>query len=148
MAFNYNKAIIGGNIVAAPELKTTPAGVSITSFTVAVNQPKSKDGAEQPPADFISVTAWRTTAEFIARYFNKGDSILIEGRIHTRSWTNNEGRKMFATEITAESAYFVGKRESNISTTPEAQKPQEAPHFAPDAPNFEEVTNIDDDLPF
>ena len=67
--FNFNKVIIGGRLTADPELKTTPSGVSVTSFTVAVNRNYRSKSGEEPQADFINVTAWRQTAEFISRYF-------------------------------------------------------------------------------
>ena len=104
--FNFNKVILGGRLTADPELKTTPSGVSVTSFTVAVNRNfKGPDG--KSAADFLSVTAWRATAEFITRYFRKASSICVVGSIQTRSWVDQSGQKRFATEIVADEAYFV-----------------------------------------
>lgn len=103
---NLNKAIIGGRLTADPELKTTPSGLSVTTFTVAVNRRTAKAG-ETPQADFISVTAWRQTAEFITRYFRKASSICVVGSIQTRSWTDQQGQKRFTTEILADEAHFV-----------------------------------------
>lgn len=94
--FNFNKVIMGGRLTADPELKTTPSGVSVTSFTVAVNRNYRSKSGEEPQADFINVTAWRQTAEFISRYFRKASSICIVGSIQTRSfWTDNQGQKRF-----------------------------------------------------
>lgn len=104
--FNFNKVILGGRLTADPELKTTPSGISVTSFTVAVNR-RFGDKGEQPQADFFNVTAWRATAEFITKYFRKASSICIVGSIQTRSWTDQNGQKRFATEIVADEAYFV-----------------------------------------
>ena len=107
--FNLNKTILGGRLTADPELKTTPTGVSVTSFTVAVNRRgKGKDG--ETKADFINVTAWRGLAEFITRHFRKGSSICVVGEIQTRSWTDPQGQKHYATEVVADEAYFVDSK--------------------------------------
>ena len=104
--FNFNKVILGGRLTADPELKTLPGGISVTEFTVAVNRTyRDKDGQSQ--ADFISVRAWRATAEFITRYFSRGSNICIVGAIRTKSWTNQKGEKRYATGVEAEEAYFV-----------------------------------------
>lgn len=114
--FNLNKVILGGRLTADPELKTTPSGVSVTSFTVAVNRRFGGKEGEQPQADFINVTAWRATAEFITKYFRRASSICITGSIQTRSWTDQQGQKRFATEIVADEAYFVdAKSESPLA---------------------------------
>ena len=83
---SFNKVILVGNLTADPELKKTPSGVSVTSFSIAVNRRFTKQG-EQPQTDFINIVAWRQTAEFVARYFNKGRPILVCGQLQTRSWT-------------------------------------------------------------
>ena len=106
--FNLNKVIIGGRLTADPELKTTPNGISVMSFTVAVNRHTSGNAEQQ--ADFLNVTAWRGTAEFITRYFRKSSSICLMGSLQTRSWTDQNGQKRFATEIVADEAYFVDSK--------------------------------------
>ena len=115
--FNLNKVILGGRLTSEPELKSTPSGVSVISFTVAVNRRFSKDGETQ--ADFIRVTAWRQTAEFISKYFHKGSSICISGSIQTRSWTDNNGQKRYETEVVADEAIFV---DSKSDSAAQAQK--------------------------
>ena len=142
--FNFNKTILGGRLTADPELKTTPSGVSVTSFTVAVNRPgKGKDGKTQ--ADFINVTAWRQTAEFITRFFHKASSICVVGSIQTRSWTDPQGQKHYATEVVADEAYFVdGKNESTASAPPPSQ-------YVPEqytSGGFRQEGDGDEDLPF
>lgn len=102
--FNFNKVILGGRLTADPELKTTPSGISVTTFTVAVNRRSAKESA-----DFLNVIAWRQTAEFVTRYFRKASSICIVGSIQTRSWTDQQGQKRFATEIVADEVFFVDK---------------------------------------
>jgi single-strand DNA-binding protein len=105
--FNLNQVILGGRLTADPELKSTPSGISVTSFTVAVNRRFGGKEGEQPQADFFNVTAWRATAEFITKYFRKASSICIMGSIQTRTWIDQNGQKRFATEIVADEAYFV-----------------------------------------
>lgn len=152
--FSFNKVILGGRLTADPELKSTPSGVSVTSFTVAVNRRFGGKEGEQPQADFINVTAWRATAEFITRYFRKASSICIMGSIQTRSWTDQQGQKRFATEIVADEAYFVdAKGESaapaqTVYSSPAAVLPQipDVPVVQP-APVMEELKD-DDELPF
>ena len=132
---NLNKAILGGRLTADPELKQTPQGVPVTSFSIAVNR-KGKDAQ----ADFINCVAWRQTAEFICRYFKKGSSICISGSIQTRTWNDQQNNKRYATEVVAEEAFFVdSKTEGAMGDEPTFQ--------TQGAPKFEEV-NGDDDLPF
>ena len=118
-------------------MKTTPSGLSVTTFTVAVNRRTAKAG-ETPQADFINVTAWRQTAEFITKYFRKASSICIVGSIQTRSWTDQQGQKRFATEIVADEAYFVDSKSEIASTA--FQNPAQAMNTANTA-NANENTN-------
>ena len=137
---NLNKVILGGRLTRDPELKTTPNGVKVAQFSIAVNR---RSGSEQV-TDFFNVTAWRGTAEFITKFFRKGSSICIVGSIQTRSWTDNEGNKRSVVEIVADEATFVdGKNDNEQQTAP-------APSYMPDAykaPSLEDITE-DDDLPF
>ena len=133
--FNFNKVILGGRLTADPELKTTPSGISVTSFTVAVNRRYGGKAGEEAQADFFYVTAWRQTAEFITRYFRKASSICIMGSIQTRTWIDQNGQKRFATEIVADEAYFVdAKSESPIAVQQAAAMMQQnqAPSYVPD----------------
>lgn len=147
--FNLNKVILGGRLTSDPEFKTTPSGVAVTTFSIAVNR-NYKKGEEQQ-ADFITVTAWRQTAEFIARYFRKGSSICIVGSIQTRSWTNRNGEKRYATEVVADEAMFVDAK--NEITRSTAAMPLYPLSYMPDAytstaaPKLEEIGE-DEDLPF
>ena len=139
-----NKAIIMGRLTADPELKQTHSGISVTSFTVAVDRPKDKDGNKT--ADFISVSAWRERAEFISRYFAKGDPIIVDGRIQTRNYEDKQGNKRTAVEILCEHAEFVhgnskkrDEREDDVEVS--------APPKNTGNTDFEEVSD-DNDLPF
>lgn len=110
--FNFNKVIIGGRLTEDPVLSTTPSGVSVTSFHIAVNRSyKGEDG--KTAADFFTVTAWRGLAEFITRWFRKASSVCVVGSLQTRSWTDKAtGQKRYAVEIVADEAFFVdGKSE-------------------------------------
>jgi single-strand DNA-binding protein len=151
---NLNKVVLAGRLTADPELKQTQTGVSVTSFSIAINRryvSKNNDQAE-PQTDFINVVAWRQTAEFICRFFKKGSAICLTGSIQTRSWQDNQGQKRYATEVVADEAMFVDSRNENgnaqggympdaYNATPSYSSKQGA------APNFEELTT-DDDLPF
>lgn len=137
---NLNKVILGGRLTSDPELKTTPSGISVTSFRIAVNR-RTKDSE----ADFFSVTAWRQTAEFVTKYFRKGSSICVVGSLQNRSWTAQDGSKRMVTEIQADEAMFVDSR----SEMPAAEAPAYNPYNvkAEDAPKFEPIGD-DEDLPF
>ncbi len=89
---SLNKVILIGHLTADPELKQTPSGVSVTSFSIGVTRRFQRQG-EQPQSDFINIVAWRSTAEFITKYFRKGSAICICGSIQTRTWTANDGSK-------------------------------------------------------
>ena len=138
---NFNKAIIGGRLTADVEHKLTPSGVSVCTFSVAVNRKVARD-AEQK-TDFINCVAWRKTAEFISKYFSKGSSILIIGNIQNRSWQDNNGNKKYATEVIVDEVHFVdSKSESNGAGSFGGGVP-----YGVDTTHFEELTD-DDELPF
>ena len=127
-----NKAILVGRCTADPELKATPSNVPVTSFRIAVDRPfSSKSGERQ--ADFITIIAWRQTAEFICKYFQKGSDIAIDGSINTRDYTDKEGNKRTAFEVVASNVSFVGRKEKAEGQTSQG--------------GFE-VLEDDDDLPF
>lgn len=120
MSLNLNKVILAGRLTKDSELRTTPSGTPVTQFDIAVNRRGAKDG-QQPQADFITIVAWRQTAEFITRYFKKGNAICVVGSIQTRSYTDKNNQKRTATEVVADEAYFVeSKAETNPQYTPTA----------------------------
>ena len=148
---NLNKVVLAGRLTADPELKQTQSGISVTSFTLAVNRKYAKD-QEQQQTDFISVVAWRQTAEFISRYFKKGSALCITGAIQTRSWQDQQGQKRYATEVIADEAMFVDSKSDNQPAANGSFIPGTTGYvpdaYAPTAaPKFEEI-NTDDDLPF
>ena len=137
---NLNKVILGGRLTADVELKQTPSGVSVCTFSLAINRKTGKD--QEQKTDFIDCQAWRQTAEFIFRYFRKGSSICIVGSIQKRSWKDQQGNTRYATEVIVDEALFVDSKSDTPTDT------YDAPAFAKgNAPQFEEV-RADDDLPF
>ena len=140
---NLNKAIIAGRLTATPELRTTANGTSVVRFTVAVNRRYTK--GEQQRTDFLNVTAWRQTAEFVSRYFAKGRSICICGSIQTRKYKDRDGNERVATEIVADEANFV---DSRTDTPPAAQKPADEACNSPSGGESMVDIGEDDDLPF
>lgn len=107
-----NTIALMGRLTADPELKKTPNGISVTSFTLAVDRDYSgKDGADRQ-VDFINIVAWRGTAEFAAKYFAKGSPMALCGRLQSRNWEDNNGNKRTAVEVVAENIYFAGGKKT------------------------------------
>ena len=141
---SFNKVILIGNMTADAELKQTTGGVSVCSFTIAVNRRFTKDGEQS--CDFITVQAWRQSAEFVARFFTKGKPILVCGQLQVRSWTDKDGNKRYATEVVADEVSFVGNAEHEKPTVSQPPMPNAyAPK--PQQTQFEEIPN-DEGLPF
>lgn len=136
-----NKVILMGRLTKDPELRTTPSGVSVANFSIAVNRRFAKEGQQQ--ADFINCVAWKGTAEHIKRWFVKGSMIAVVGSIQTRSWDGQDGKRQYATEVVVDEAYFTGeKRESGTyNQTPPADKFSQIPSGGFD--DFEDI-NLDD----
>lgn len=153
-----NISVIQGRLTADPELKHTNSDVSVCSFSVAVDRDFVKQ-SEDRQADFPNVVAWRQTAEFVAKYFKKGQMILVTGRLQTRKWTDNDGKTRYATEIVADHVNFCGSKSDNSGGGQNAPTAQSAPApaaaSAPPANGSFPATNSDfveidgdDDLPF
>ena len=144
--FNFNKVIIGGRLTADVELKQTPTGVPVAQFSVAVNRRMSRETTQQ--ADFFNVTAWRNTAEFVARYFKKGSCICIVGTLQNRSWEDSNGQKRYATDIIADEVSFVDSKNTSQSTeAPSTGYVPDAYTNTSDKAHFEGAER-DEDLPF
>ena len=114
-----NKVILLGRLVADPETRTTQSGIAMTRFKLAVNrQGKKQEG--QPSADFFQITAWRQTAEFVQKYFTKGQQVLIEGYLRNNQYTDKEGNKRYSDDIHASQVYFADSKrgtDNNVATT-------------------------------
>ena len=142
-----NNVVLMGRLVATPELRSTGTGVSVASFTIAVERAYAKAG-EQRQADFIDCVAWRQSAEFITRYFQKGSMIAVTGNIQTRNYEDKNGNKRKAVEVVVENASFCGSKAESGTTGGYTAPAAPAPSFASASESdFEEITE-DDDLPF
>ncbi|MDR1101805.1 MAG: single-stranded DNA-binding protein [Clostridiales bacterium] len=139
-----NKVVLMGRLVRDPELRSTPNGVSVCSFTVAVDRRFVRQGEERQ-ADFINCVAWRQTGEFVSKYFTKGRMINVVGSIQTRTWNDNEGKKRYATDIVADEINFCGDKRSE--NTGESQTSDSSNYEEPHNEGFMAI-DADDDLPF
>ena len=134
-----NKAILKGRLTKDPEARTTQGGVNVCTFTLAVDRPH-RDGNGNKVTDFLPCVAWRQTADFVAQYIHKGNQLLIEGSIQTRSYDAQDGSKRHVTEIVVDRAEFCETRQ-------ESPAPVGAPRTAPQ--QFAEASEDDQDhLPF
>ncbi len=135
-----NKVILSGNLTRDPEAGQTNSGISYTRFTIAVQRRFANADGERE-ADFLNCTAWRQTAEFIAKYFKKGSKIMVVGSIQTRSYDGQDGQRKFATDIIVDEAEFASARsDSNTENAGASETPRK-----PQA-KLEPVE--EDDLPF
>lgn len=150
-----NIAAFMGRLTADPELRHTPNNVPVTTFTVAVNRSYVKPGAERQ-SDFIDVVAWRGSAEFVCRYFKKGQMIAVNGTIQTRTYTDKEGRNRKVVEIIADNVHFAESRGAGTGGTSDNRSSEQTSDdfessdvafAAGDADDFTEIDD-DDDLPF
>lgn len=147
-----NSICLMGRLTGDPELKTTQSGVSVTSFSVAVDRAyRSKDQERQ--TDFINCVAWRNTAEFISRYFRKGQRIALQGSLQSRKYTANDGSQRTVYEVVVDNAFFCESKGGNAAGAPgyDSQVPQYSearPAFSTaNSGDFEEILT-DEDLPF
>lgn len=151
-----NSAVIMGRLTADPELRQTQSGISVARFSVAVERPYSKDGERQ--TDFLDVVAWRNTADFVCRYFVKGQMIAIFGSIQARTYTDRDGNRRKYVEIVADGVSFCGDKPERKAQTYDAEPVSAEPAKPPEKPepryqqqsmdDFVDVPMSDDDLPF
>ena len=155
-----NRVILMGRITQELELKTTASGISVTSFSIAVDRNYVKQG-EQRQTDFINIVCWRQQAEFVCRYFGKGSMIAIEGQLQSRTYQAKDGTNRYVTEVVADNVSFTGERREqnnngygNYNQAPQqsynqapVQQQQPASYSNGTSSDFEEMP-LDDDLPF
>lgn len=146
-----NHVSIMGRLARDPELRTTTSGKSVVSFTIA-NDRNRKDANGQNQTDWIRMTAWEKTAEFICKYFQKGSMIAIDGRLQSKTYQDKNGTNRTDMEVVVEEVNFVGaKSASNADSNAQPaarQQPTAQPTAQPQtAPQFEDVSD-DPDLPF
>lgn len=127
-----NTAILMGRLVKDPEMRSTQSGTPVCSFTLAVNRRGKDDGT-----DFLDIVAWSKTAEFVSKYFQKGQLVAVKGRIQTRTWEDQNNNKRKSTEIVAEEVHFA-----------ESKRNSEAPADDPMMGGFAPLPDASDDLPF
>ena len=144
-----NKAILIGRLTKDPELRYTSSNRAVCQFTVAIDRPFTNQSTGQREADFINVVAWDKTAENIGKYMTKGRLIAVEGRIQTRNYDNNEGKKVYVTEVIANNVQFLESKNSysnNNSLNDMPEPPQEkTPYDFSDNTNNEETMSTEKD---
>lgn len=128
--FNLNKVILGGRVTTDVELRTTPSGIPVTSFQIAVNKRGAKQG-DEAKSDFFSCVAWRGTAEFFTRYFHKGSAVCVIGTIENNNWTDEKGVNHYGDRVTAEEVYFVESKSDSVGGAAIVPKPEPTVYKSP-----------------
>ncbi len=140
-----NVVVLMGRLTADPELRHTASDIPVTTFSLAVN--RRVRAGEERQADFINIVAWRQTAEFVSKYFRKGQLVAVEGSISTRKYTDKDGNSRTAFEVVASNVHFA-EAKRDAAAAPARMEQPEAPSFSNSgAADFAEITG-DDDLPF
>jgi len=146
-----NQIVIMGRLTRDPELRHTPNGVAVASFSLAVDRGYTpKDGGERQ-TDFIDIVAWRNSAEFVSKYFTKGQMAAVTGRLQIRDWTDKDGNKRRSAEVVADNIYFTESKKSRDSSVGSSiQRDDYSQSFpAPvEGSDFSELDMDDGDLPF
>ncbi len=145
-----NSVIIMGRLTADPELRTTSSGLSVTSFTVAVDRRFQRQGEERQ-TDFISVVAWRQTADFVTRFFHKGDMIAVQGSLQVRNYEDKNGNKRTAYDVVADNVSFCGGKRESGNNTFGVQRQDTAPavsYQSADAGSFSVLPDDNQGFPF
>ena len=145
-----NHIVLQGRICNDIELRKTNADVSVCSFRLAVDRDVKNKQTGERETDFISVTAWRSTAEFIARYFGKGRLIVVDGRLEVRDWTDKDGNKRTSAEVVAANVYFSDSKRDNDEGYKYTPQPPNASYAQSEGPGngFEELSGDEGELPF
>ena len=140
-----NRVILVGRLTKDPEYRQTPNGVSVATFTLAVNRPFTNSQGERE-ADFINVVVFRRQAENVNNYLSKGSLAGVDGRIQSRNYENNEGRRVFVTEVVADNVQFMDSKGSNQQNNQSQQQGQASTNNNPFSNNNADIDT--DDLPF
>lgn len=149
---NLNKAMLIGNLTRDPEVRTTPQGTNVASFSIATNYTwKDQSGQKQERAEYHNIVAWGKLAEIVGQYLRKGSKVYLEGRLQTRDWTGQDGVKKYRTEIVAENMIMLdtkgnagGRRTDNGSELPTIQADQSPASKSPSADDEIKL----EDIPF
>ena len=146
-----NQIVIMGRLTRDPELRQTPSGVPVASFTLAVDRSFApKDGGERQ-TDFIDVVAWRNTGEFVSKYFVKGQMAAVTGRLQIRDWTDKDGNKRRSAEVVADNVYFTESKKSREASLGhvEVKEDYNSGYSTPvESSDFTELDMDDGELPF
>lgn len=127
-----NKVILQGRLVADPELRHTGGGVAWASFRLAVDRDfKNKETGERS-ADFLSIVAWRQTAVFVEKYLSKGRMVIVEGKLQSRTYDDQEGNRRYITEVVADNVYFADSKRDDGSSKPEEFREPEFTEYTDD----------------
>lgn len=113
-----NKTILMGRLTRTPELRHTSNGTAVSSFSLAIERDYMDSESGERITDFFDVVAWRQTAEFVSKYFSKGQMMAVDGRLQTRTWLDNEGGTRRAIEVVADNIYFAGSSPDMAMRTP------------------------------
>src|SRR3990167_7242901 len=144
-----NKALVIGNLTRDPESRALPSGVQVATFSVATNRVwKDKNGAKQESADFHNVVVFGRQAETVSQYLKKGSSVLVEGRMQTRSWDASDGTKKYRTEIVADRVQFGPRRDGGKADSPIAPAPAVDTKAELDTIEYPADEINPDDIPF
>lgn len=136
-----NRIILSGRLTRDPELRHTPSGTPVASFSLAVNRDFKDKATGETPVDFIDIVAWRHTGEFAANYFAKGSMAVVEGRLQIRDWTDRESGRRRTAEVVASNIYFGGSAKKKSAPAPAANA-----DATPPASEFD--ADADGELPF
>lgn len=157
-----NKIFLMGRLTRDPELRRTQSGTAVASFSLAVERNFADKSTGNRPTDFIDIVAWRSTAEFVCKYFSKGRMAVVEGRLQIRDWQDRDGNKRRSAEVVADNIYFGdSKRDGDGGYANRSNNayggsyggyapatPQSNSYSAPAAPEFADMDEDDGDLPF
>lgn len=145
-----NHIVIMGRLVRDPELRRTQAGVPVSSFSIAVDRDYKPENGERE-TDFVDIVAWRSTAEFVQKYFGKGRMAVVSGRLQLRKWTDNQGNKRTTAEVVADNVYFGDSKRDNDNSGSYNGNSYAAPngaYSATAASDFAILEEDDSELPF
>ena len=146
MAGSYNHIVLVGRLVADPELRQTQDGTPVTSFRIAVNRPKGRSGQEQ--TDFFGVSVWRQRAEAAAKYLQKGRPVLVSGRLQIREYTDREGNKRTAVEVSADDFQFMDSKPAGDNGGAPRQAASATSTASSDLAEYEFHSDADEEVPF
>jgi len=143
-----NKALLIGNLTQDPELKSLPSGTQVTSFSIATNRVwKDKDGNKKENVDYHNIVSFGRQAELVAQYLKKGSSVMVEGRLQTRSWEGNDGAKRYRTEIVADRVQFGPRKDGGAAPPANSNKSEPAKEEI-DTIEYPEEESNPNDIPF